>query len=86
MLRFRIADEVRVFLAVVVLPLGQQLVAVAIAQFADKFVGAALNCAIAQRIHADTDRQAGQTIELFGARQHRSLIAQPNQIAEKNQY
>src|SRR5580692_7392863 len=74
----------RVLLAVIVFPLGEQFVAVAVAQLTDKFVGAMLNGAIAQRIHADADGQAGQSIALFGARQHWSLIAQPIDVAEKS--
>ena len=56
------------------------------AQLADKFVGAVLNGAVAQRVHADADGQSGQSIALFGARQHRSLIAQPVDVAEKSEH
>ena len=57
MLRFRVADEVRIFLAIVVLPPGEQFVAVSVAQLAKKQVGAVFDGAVAQRIHADADRQ-----------------------------
>ena len=86
MLRLRVADEVGVLLAVVVLPAGEQIVAVSIAQLAKKNIGAVLNGAVAQRIHPDADRQAGQRIAIFGARQHRSLIAQPPDVAEKSKH
>src|ERR1700683_1948248 len=58
----------------------------AVAQLVKKFVCAVLNGAVAQRIHADADRQPGQSIALLGARQHRSLIAQPIDVAEKSKH
>ena len=86
MLRFGIADEMRILLAVVVLPLGEQLVAVAVAKLVQKLVGAVLNGAVAEGIHPNADGQASERIMVFGARQHRSLIAQPPDVAEKSEY
>jgi hypothetical protein len=86
MLRFGIADEMRILLAVVVLPLGEQLVAVAVAKLVQKLVGAVLNGAVAEGIHPNADGQASERIMVFGARQHRSLIAQPPDVAEKSKY
>src|ERR1700676_3504079 len=85
MLLLRIADEVGIFLAVVVLPFGEQFVAVAIAQLAKKKVGAVLNGAVAQGIHLDCDWQAREGIVIFGTREHRSLIAEPPDVAEKSE-
>src|ERR1700730_5599784 len=45
-----------------------------------------LRRAIAQRIHLDADRQSGQRIVIFRAREHRPLIAQPPDIADKHQH
>ena len=84
MLRLRVADEVRVFLTVVVLPLREQVVAVSVAQLTKKKIGAVLNRPVAERIHPDADRQPRERIVIFGARQHRSLIAQPPDVAEKS--
>src|SRR6202035_3203286 len=86
MLRLGIADEMRILLAVVVLPLGEQLVAVAVAQLVQKLVGAVLNGAVAEGIHPNADGQASERIMVFGARQHRSLIAQPPDVAEKSKH
>src|ERR1700733_6174715 len=57
-----------------------------IPQLAKKKISTVLNRAVAQRIHPDADRQAGQRIVVFGARQHRSLLAQPPDVAEKSKY
>jgi hypothetical protein len=84
MLRLGVADEMRILLAVVVLPPGEQLIAMAVAKFVQKLVGAVLNGAVAQRIHPDADGQASERIMVFGSRQHRSLIAQPPDVAEKS--
>src|ERR1700728_51098 len=84
MLRLGIADEVSVFLAVVVLPSREQFVAMAIAQLAKKQVSAVLNGTVAQRIHANADRQTAKRIAVLGARKHRSLIAQPPDVAKKS--
>ena len=86
MLRLGVADEVGILLAVIVLPPGKHIVAVAITQLAQKQVGAVLNRAVAQWIHPDADRQAGQRIVVFGPRQHWSLIAQPPDVAKKNKH
>jgi hypothetical protein len=86
MLRLGVADEMRILLAVVVLPLGEQLVAVAVAKLVQKLVGAVLNGAVAEGIHPNADGQAGERIMVFGARQHRSLIAQPPDVAEKSKH
>src|SRR5580704_798718 len=86
MLRFGIADEMRILLAVVVLPLGEQLVAVAVAKLVQKLVGAVLNGAVAEGIHPNADGQASERIMVFGTRQHRSLIAQPPDVAEKSKH
>jgi hypothetical protein len=86
MLRLGVADEMRILLAVVVLPLGEQLVAVAIAKLVQKLVGAVLNGAVAEGIHPNADGQASERIMVFGARQHRSLIAQPPDVAEKSKH
>src|ERR1700735_5747976 len=86
MLRFGVADEMRILLAVVVLPLGEQLVAVAVAKLVQKLVGAVLNGAVAEGIHPNADGQASERIMVFGARQHRSLIAQPPDVAEKSKH
>ncbi len=86
MLRLRVADEVRVFLAIVVLPLREQVVAVTVAQLAKKKIGAVLNRTVAERIHPDADRQPRERVVVFGARQHRSLIAQPPDVTEKSKH
>ena len=86
MLRFGVADEVRILFTVVMLPLGEQLIAVAVAKLVQKLVGAVLNGAVAERIHPDADGQASERIMVFGARQHRSLIAQPPDVAEKSKH
>src|SRR5579872_5063576 len=56
-----------------------------IAQLAQKKIGAVLDRAVAQRVHPDADRQAGERIVVFGTRQHRRLIAQPPDVAEKSE-
>jgi hypothetical protein len=86
MLGLRFADEVRVFLVVIVLPLREQFVAMPIAQFAQEFIGAVLDGPVAQRIHRDAQRQPSQWIVIFGARENRSLIAQPPDVAEKSKH
>jgi hypothetical protein len=85
-LRLGIADEVCILLAVVMLPLGEQLIAMAVAKFVQKLIGAVLNGAVAQRVHPDAHGQTRQRIMIFGARQHRSLIAQPPDVAEKSKH
>ncbi len=85
-LRLGIADEVRVLLAVVVFPLVEKFVTVAVAQFMQEFVGTVLNRAVSQRIHPNAHRQPGERIVIFRARQHRSLIAQPPDVAEKSKH
>src|SRR5258708_24526789 len=86
MLRLGIADKVSILLAVIVLPNGEQFVAVSIAQLAEKNVDAVLNGAVAQGIHPNADRQASQRIVVFGPRKHWSLIAQPPDVAEKSKH
>src|SRR6266851_3075257 len=86
MSRFGIADEVGIFLAVVVLPLREQIVAAAVTNFAEKFSCRFLRGAIAQWIELHAYRQASQRIVIFGAGEHRTLIAQPPDVAEKPQH
>src|SRR5580693_3759573 len=86
MLRLRIADEVGILLAVVVLPPGEHIVAVAVAQLPKKKVSAVLNRPVAQGVHSNADRQAGQRIVILGPRQHRSLITQPPDVAKKSKH
>jgi hypothetical protein len=50
-----------------------------------KFVGAVLDGAIAERIHPDTDGQTAKRIVILGTRQHRSLIAEPPNVAKKTE-
>ena len=86
MLRLRTANVFRVFLVVVVLPLCQQIIAVSIAQLAQKLVGRLFGRAVAQWIHPDADRQSGERIVILGPSQHWPLIAQPPQVAHKHQH
>src|SRR5271169_2907080 len=86
MLRLGVADEVGVLFTVVVLPRGEQFVAVAVAQLAKKQIGAVFNRAVAQRIHADADRKPGERIVVLGPRQHWSLIVQPPDVAKKSKH
>jgi len=86
MLGLRVADEVGILLAVVVLPFGEQIVTVAVAQLAKKEVGAVFNRAVAQRIHPDADGQAAKRVAVFRSRQHRPLIAQPPDVTEKSKH
>ena len=85
-LRLGTANVLRIFLVVIVLPPGEQLVAVPFTQFVEKLVGRVLGRAIAQRIHLDADRQPGQRIMIFRSRQHRPLIAQPPDVADKHSH
>src|SRR5580698_695222 len=86
MLRLRVANEVGILLAVVVLPTGEQLVAVAVPQLAKKQIGAVLNRPVAQRIHSDANWQSGQRVAVFGPRQHWPLIAKPPDVAQKSKH
>jgi hypothetical protein len=80
------AEEVGALLAVVSLPLSQQLAAIAVAHLGDEAVGGALDGAIAKRIHSDADRHLGERVAFRRARQNRRLVAQPIEIAEKHQH
>ena len=86
MLRLGVADIVGVLLMIVVFPFGEELVAASVAQRVEKLASCTFGRPVAHRIHLDADWQATERIVLFGARQHRPLIAQPPDVAEKHQH
>src|SRR5450755_1174162 len=85
-LRLRTANILRVFLVVIVFPLIQQVVAVAVAHLVQELVRCVLSRAVAQRIHLDADRQPRQRIVILRTREHWSLIAQPPKVADKHSH
>src|SRR5580692_349911 len=83
-LRLGGADVAGIFLVIIALPVGQQLVAVAVANGVQEFSRSLLGGAVAQRIHLDADGQAAERVALFRPRQHRSLIAEPPHVPQKH--
>src|SRR5207248_5954217 len=58
----------------------------AIAEFPHQFVGRLFGGPVPQWIHANAHRQSRERIVILRPRQHRTLIAQPPQVAQKHQY
>src|SRR5260370_37735246 len=56
------------------------------AQLVQKLACYTLGGAIAQRIEGDAIGYAGERIAVFGARQNRSLIAQPPNVSQKHEH
>src|SRR4029077_15046132 len=75
-----------IFSAVVVLPLGEFLLALSILHRTDEGGGRLLGSSVAQRIQADGVRDAGEGVALLGLRKHRRLAVHPRKVAEKNQH
>src|SRR3982074_3542027 len=86
MLRFGIANEVSIFLAIVVLPVREQIVAATVTHFPEKLPSRLLRGAIPQWVELYTYRQASQRIVIVRTGKHRPLIAQPPHVAKKSQH
>src|SRR5438445_395056 len=85
MLGFGVTDKSCIAFAVILLPVGQLLVATTIAHATQKLIGRALGSSVAQGIQTYRNWYLGEGINFERLRQHRRLTVQPHQINEKSE-
>jgi hypothetical protein len=83
-LRFRIADESCIFLAIVSSPIGQLLAAMPVAHGIQILARQSFRRAVAQRIQGNRIGRTRKRVPFYGSGEHRPLPVQPHQVAKKD--
>src|SRR6185437_17018513 len=83
MFRLRVADKSSVTFAIIFFPVGELSFAMPVAHLAKELTGGPFRRTVPHWVQANRHWDFGQGIEIGGFFQHRRLIIQPHQVAEK---